>query len=50
MKDRSTNYHPGIRIHAIRVGGCVAGVAFTLGAMAIVLAGFPSQSGSYWQR
>ncbi len=42
MKDRTTNYHPGIRIHAIKVGGCVAGVVFTLGAMAIVLAGIPA--------
>ena len=41
MKGRSASYHPGIRIHAIRVGGCVAGAAFTLGAMAIVLARVP---------
>lgn len=41
MKHRSTGYHPGIRIHAIKVGGCVAGAVFTLGAMTIVLTGAP---------
>ncbi|MGH7463476.1 MAG: hypothetical protein ACREMA_20905, partial [Longimicrobiales bacterium] len=41
MKHRSADYHPGVRIHAIRVGGCVGGAIFTIGLMAIFLIGVP---------
>ena len=41
MKDRSAKYHSGITMHALRVGGCVVGAVFTMGAMAIVLLGLP---------
>jgi hypothetical protein len=41
MKHQQADYHPGIRIHAIKVGGCVAGAIFALGMMAIVLIGIP---------
>lgn len=43
MKDHSADYqpHPGIRSHAIKVGGCVAGAIFALGVVAIVLVGIP---------
>ena len=41
MKDHSADYHPGIRSHAIKVGGCVAGAIFALGVIAIVLVGIP---------
>jgi hypothetical protein len=42
MKDRSAKYHSGITMHAIKVGGCVAGAIFTVGMMAIVLIGVPA--------
>ncbi|MCI0353800.1 MAG: hypothetical protein L0099_01995 [Acidobacteria bacterium] len=41
MKDRLAKYHQGITMHALRVGGCVAGAIFAIGVMAIVLAGVP---------
>ncbi|MGH9579545.1 MAG: hypothetical protein ACRD2R_01020 [Terriglobales bacterium] len=41
MKDRSAKYHPGITMHAITVGGCVAGAIYAIGSMALVLIGIP---------
>ncbi len=41
MKNHSPKYHQGITMHALQVGGCVAGAIFAVGVMAIVLAGVP---------
>lgn len=41
VKERPAKYHQGTTMHALRVGGCVAGAIFTIGMMAIVLIGVP---------
>jgi hypothetical protein len=41
MQHRDANYHPGISMHHIKVGGCVAGAIFALGTVLMVLLGIP---------
>jgi hypothetical protein len=39
---KGNDHHPGITMHKIPVGGGVAGLIFTIGSIAIFLAGLPA--------